>query len=98
MPGRAVETSIEIISLCKEVNFGKSQTSNMLLLYDSVFLPRLTYNCETWSNLTSKDYLDFEKAQKKFLVRVMEMPKSTPTAGLFLEMGILPAQFVIELR
>ena len=26
------------------------------------------------------------------------MPKSTPTADLFLELGILPAQFVIELR
>ena len=28
----------------------------------------------------------------------MEVPKSTPTAGLFLELGILPAQFVIELK
>ena len=26
------------------------------------------------------------------------VPNSTPTAGLFLELGILPAQFVIELR
>ena len=28
----------------------------------------------------------------------MEVPKSTPTSGLFLEMGILPVQFVIEVR
>ena len=28
----------------------------------------------------------------------MEVPKSTPTFGLFLEMGILPVQFVIEIR
>ena len=28
----------------------------------------------------------------------MEVPNSTPTADLFLELGILPAQFVIELR
>ena len=49
--GRAVGTSIEIISLCKEVNFGKNQISNMLLLYESVFLPRLVYNCEAWTNL-----------------------------------------------
>ena len=70
----------------------------MLLLYESVFLNRLVYNCEAWSNLTRKDYLDFEKAQKNFLLRVMEVPNSTPKAGLFLELGILPAQFVIELR
>ena len=28
----------------------------------------------------------------------MEVPKSTPTSSLFLEMGILPVQFVIEMR
>ena len=28
----------------------------------------------------------------------MEVPNSTPMADLFLEMGISPAQFVIELR
>ena len=28
----------------------------------------------------------------------MEVPKSAPTSGLFLEMGILPVQFVIEIR
>ena len=96
--GRVLGTSIEIIFLCKEVNFGKNQISNMLLQHESLFLPRLVYNCEAWSNLTSKDYLDFEKAQKNFLLRVMEVPKSTPMSGLFLELGILPVQFVTELR
>ena len=28
----------------------------------------------------------------------MEVPKSTPTSGLFLEMGTLPVQLVIEVR
>ena len=30
---------------------------NMLLLYESVFLPGLVYNCEAWSNLTRKEYV-----------------------------------------
>ena len=47
--GKAVGTTNEIISLCKEVNFGKNQISNMLLLYRSIFIPRLIYNCETWT-------------------------------------------------
>ena len=84
--GRAVGTRIKIISLCKEVNFGKNQISNMLILYESVFLPRLVYNCEVWSNLTRKDYLDFEKVQKNFMLHVMGVPNSTPTAGLSLEL------------
>ena len=37
-------TSFEIIYLCEEVNFGKNQISNMIHLYESVFLPRLAYN------------------------------------------------------
>ena len=36
--GQAVGTTNEIISLCKEVNFGKNQISNMLLLYRSICL------------------------------------------------------------
>ena len=45
--GKAVETTNEIISLCREVNFGQNQIYNMLLLYRSIFIPRLIYNCET---------------------------------------------------
>ena len=52
--GKAIGTSIEIISLCKEVNFGKNQMNNMLLLYESVFLPRLVYNFEAWTILPGR--------------------------------------------
>ena len=45
----------ELIALCKEVKFGTHQIENMLILYQSVFLPRLIHNCESWSNITAKD-------------------------------------------
>ena len=70
----------------------------MLLLYHSVFLSGLVYNREAWTNLTSKDYSCLENAQKNFLRHVMEVPKSTPTFGLFLEKGILPVQYLIGMR
>ena len=44
---KVVGTTNEIISFCREVNFGNNQISNMLLLYRSIFIPRLIYNCET---------------------------------------------------
>ena len=90
-----LESTIEIISLCKETNFGKHQIYSMITMYQSVFLPRLIYNCESWSNLTQKD---ISNLQLKFLRRVMEVPKSTPIAALFLELGILPIQYEIEKR
>ena len=95
---KSVGSIIEIISLCKETNFGKHQIFSMVVMYQSVFLPGLIYNCESWSNLTHKDISNLQGAQLKFLRRVMEVPKSTPTAALFLELGILPIQYEIEKR
>ena len=94
---KSTGTSIEIISLCKEVKFGKKQIANMFLLYSSLFIPRLIYNCEAWSNVT-KEISFFQDAQLNFLCRVMEVPRSTPTAGVYLELGILPVGYEIEIR
>ena len=57
-------------------------------MYQSVFLP----------NLTQKNISNLQGAQLKFLGRVMKVPKSTHTAALFLELGILPVQYEIEIR
>ena len=81
---KSVGSIIEIISLCKETNFGKHQIRSMMVTYQSVFPPRLIYNCESWSNLTHKNISNLQGAQLNFLTRVMEVPKSTPTAALFL--------------
>ena len=94
----SVGSTIETISLCKETNFGKDQIYSMITMYQSVFLPRLIYNCESWSSLTQKDISNLQDAQLNFLRRVMEVQKSTPIAALFLEIGILPIQYEIEKR
>ena len=51
---KSVASIIKIISLCKETNFGKHQIFSMMVMYQSVFLPRLIYNCESWSNLAQR--------------------------------------------
>ena len=93
---RAVGTTTDLTSLCKEVKSGKKQLSNMILLYFSVFLPRLIYSSETWSYLSKKDLLTLLNAQLCFLRRVLEAPKSTPVAAVYLEIGVLPIQFETE--
>ena len=70
----------------------------MLLLYRSIFIPRLIYNCETWTNITSKDYAPLRKSQLSFLRRALELPRSVPTAALYLELGILPIKYEIAIR
>ena len=39
---------------------GNKKIESMLLLFKTVFIPRLIYNCEAWSNLTPKDYLTLQ--------------------------------------
>ena len=63
---KAKGSTIELISLCKEVNFGERQLETMLLLYHAVFVPRLIYNCEAWSNVTSSDIKMLQNAQKGY--------------------------------
>ena len=88
--GKAVGTTNEIISLCKEVNYGKNQISNMLLLHRSIFIPRLIYNCETWTKVILKDYASLRKSQLSFLRRALEIPRSVPTAALYLNLVFCP--------
>ena len=88
----------ELISICKEAQFLLKQISAMFLLYRSVFLPRLIFNCETWSNLTNQEVELLQKVQLKYLRNMMKVANSTQVAGTFLELGILPINFEINLR
>ena len=78
---KSVGSKTEIISLCKETNFGKHQMIFMIVMYHSLFLPRLIYNCKSWSTLTHKNILNLQCTQLIFLRRVMEVPTSTPTTA-----------------
>ena len=77
---RSYGSVTELIAMCKEAYFGSKQIEIMLLLYRSVYLPRLIYNCESWSKLTKNDICELQKAQQHYLRSIMEAPGSTPLA------------------
>ena len=98
---RAKTTVTELCALsnCKEINFGHNrQIESLLILYKSVFVRRLIYNCEAWSGLTIKEINILRTSQRNFLRWMLEVPKGTPTAALYLEFGILPINFEIEIK
>ena len=88
----------ELISICKEAHFGQQQIERMFLLYKAVFLPRMIYNCESWSKMTSKDIAELQRGQLHYLKSITEVPKLTPIAAAYLEFGVLPIQYEVELR
>ena len=48
--------------------------------------------------MTDKDYQALQSAQLLYLRNVVEVPRGTPIAALYLELGILPIKFEIEKR
>ena len=91
-------TITELFALSKGIKFGIKQTESLLLLYKTVFLLRLIYNCEAWSGLTTKDLKTLKSSQLSYLRRILEVSKGVPTAALYLELGVLPISFEIELK
>ena len=90
--------SVQLCSLSRGLSFGVRQIESMLILYKTVFVPRLIYNCEAWSNLKAADHKILESAQLKFMRKILKVPRSTPTAALYLDLGIWPIRYEIEIR
>ena len=70
----------------------------MLVLYKAVFLPRLIYNCEAWSNLDKDDYMMLQNSRLNCLRNVKEVSRAFPIAALYLDLGALPIRYEIEMR
>ena len=95
---RAKGSTGELIALCKKIKFGKRQNENVLVLYKAVFLPWLIYNCEAWSNLDKDDYMMLQNSQLNYLRNGMEVSRAVPIAALYLDLGVLPIRYEIEMR
>ena len=91
-------TMTELFALSKGIKFGIKQTESLLLLYKTMFLPRLIYNYEAWSGLATEDLKTLKSSQLSYLRRILEVSKGVPTAALYLELGVLPISFEIELK
>ena len=91
-------TDTELFALSKGIKFGTKQIESLLLLYKTVFLPRLIYNCEAWSGLTTKNLKTLKSSQLHYLRKILEVSKGVPSAALYLELGVLPISFEIELK
>ena len=54
-----------------------------------IIIPKLLLNAETWTKITPKDISNLEQIQSQSLKRLLRIPYSTPTKGLYSEIGIL---------
>ena len=74
---------------------GKIALSASLKLHEIVTIPMMTYNCETWI-MTQSDVKELEKMELWALKRLLNLPKTTPTAGVRYETKTLFAEIRID--
>ena len=87
-----------ILSTVQQVTFGVYTMEATLLLYESIFLGSVLCNAQSWSNLNTTEMNKLIGCQLSFLKRILHAPKSSPTAVVYGELGILPIQYEIYSR
>jgi hypothetical protein len=89
-----------IITMLKDhaTKSGPMYTQVIQKLFDAIVIPILTYNTETWSNITKEETEKIEKIQKNILLKIYQMPQSTPYNAFLSEVGIWPIQIYIKYK
>lgn len=88
----------EIKAIISELPLGNAQFRVGLMLRQSLFMGAVLTNTEAWSNVTSENIKAFEKLDKQLLNVILKSSRTTPRAAVFLELGIVPVNFIIHQR
>lgn len=66
-----------------------------LFLYEKVGMGTVFHGVEIWSGLRVKDKDGLERVHTGILKRILKVPKTTPTWGMYCETGFWPIKWVI---
>ena len=87
----------QIRAMSKETLMNRMSLDPQLTLFESTVIPTLLYGCETWS-LGKTIEGKLEQLQLKSLRRILQVPKSTPIPAFYIEAGILPIKYQIDIK
>ena len=86
-----------IVTCCKSAVMKRVGCKVALQLHESVTIPTLLYNAETWTlNKTEKRIID--RAEIFALKKMFGLPQTTPTAGIVVTTGVLFSSIRVEMR
>ena len=88
----------KVLKLVKNVGLGTFSVEIALLLRNTVFINGMLSNAEVWYNFTKAEVEEFEKVDRSFLQKILGVPKSVPSIGLYLEFGAMPLSVIIKGR
>ena len=67
-------------------------------LFESMIIPALLHNCESWIGITDQHIKELQSFQEKFIRRLFRLPLSTPKAILAYDTGMQPMKWRIAYR
>ena len=95
---KGIGISSVIMAMLQEMSFGEHYYEIAATLRESLFINGILWNLETWYDMKKKDIEELEKIDKMLIKRILNAPSSTPSALLYLEMGMIPLKFIIQAR
>ena len=93
--GKLIGTTALIMNLLRELSLGHFYIPMALTFRQTIFLPVMLLNSESWFNLTKKNIEDLELMDRDLLRKILNCPSKTPTPALYLELGCLPIKYLI---
>ena len=88
----------EITTTLNGLCLGPHHFSVALTFRQTMLLTVLLTNSETWLRLLKKDIEKLERVDHMLLRKLFQVPRSTPTASLYLETGCIPIKYVIKMK
>ena len=86
------------MAMLKEISLGHYYFEIASLLRETLFMNAFLWNMETWYNIRKSDYEEIEKIDRILIKRILGVPSSTPSALLYLELGLVPLKYIIQAR
>ena len=94
---RGKEVIIRAMSICDK-SMGSYSVEILMVLYRSLFLSVVLFNCQAWSKITTNNIHKLRTVQLKYLKRSMHTPTSTTDVICYRELGVLPIEYEIDIR
>ena len=88
----------QICSMLKLTSLGHYYFEIALVLRTSILVSKLVFNSEVWYNLSNKQSEKLEQIDEIYLRKILDVPKTTPKVGIYMECGVMPLSFIIRMR
>ena len=87
-----------ILNMLEGIYFGKYHYEAAIILRNSLLVSSVIFNCEAWYNITSAEMTLLESVDIMMLRGILKAPRSTPKEMLYLELGVMPLQYIVRKR